>query len=64
MARPAEYIDVQPKDQTELRRWLRSTSIRKGLADRARVLLLSVRRVTVEDIAATVGISTKSVYKW
>ena len=64
MARPAEYIDVPPKDRTELRRWLRSTSIRKGLADRARVLLFSLRKVAVEDIAATVGMSTKSVYKW
>ena len=64
MARPAEYIDVPPTDRTALRKWLRSTSIRKGLADRARILLLSARKVAVTDIAATVGMSANSVYKW
>ena len=64
MARPAEYIDVSPRDRAALRKWLRSTTIRKGLSDRARILLLSARKVAVTDIAAMVGMSANSVYKW
>ena len=62
---------AQLNTSTSNQRTRQSSGDGSGPPRSARVLLtargccsLSVRRVTVEDIAATVGISTKSVYKW
>ena len=57
-------VAERPSRASKGAEWLRSTTIRKGLSDRARILLLSARKVAVTDIAAMVGMSANSVYKW
>jgi CRP-like cAMP-binding protein len=44
--------------------WQRATTISAGLARRSRIILLVADRVPISDIAATVGISRRFVYKW
>ena len=47
-----------------LQAWQRSTSIPMGLARRGRIILLLADGVPLTQIAATVGISRRFVYKW
>jgi CRP-like cAMP-binding protein len=51
-------------ERQTLQAWLRATHIRAGLVRRARIILLLADGVTITDIAATVGISRRHVYKW
>jgi CRP-like cAMP-binding protein len=51
-------------ERQTLQAWRRSTSISAGLARRGRIILLLADGVTISDIAATVGISRRFVYKW
>jgi CRP-like cAMP-binding protein len=44
--------------------WQRATNIRAGLVRRARIILLLADGMTITDIAATVGIRRRHVYKW
>ena len=44
--------------------WQRSTAIPAGLARRGRILLLLTEGMTITDIATTVGISRRFIYKW
>jgi len=44
--------------------WQRATSIPAGLARRGRIVLLLTEGMTITDIATTVGISRRFVYKW
>ena len=44
--------------------WQRATNIRAGLARRGRIIFLLADGVTITDIAATVGIRRRYVYKW
>ena len=44
--------------------WQRATTTPAGLARRARILLLLANGATITDIAATVGVSRRFVYKW
>src|ERR671924_35003 len=57
-------IRLTPAQRQTLLAWQRSTPIPVGLARRARILLLLADGVTITDIAATVGISRRFVYKW
>jgi CRP-like cAMP-binding protein len=52
-----------PQRQTLLVRQ-RSTTISAGLVRRARIILLLADGVTITDIAATVGMSRRHIYKW
>ena len=47
-----------------LQAWQRATTTPAGLARRGRILLLLADRVPISDIALTVGISRRFVYKW
>ena len=51
-------------ERQTLQAWQRATNIRAGLARRGRIILLLADGVTITDIAATVGISRRHVYKW
>ena len=52
-----------PQRQTLLA-WQRATTVPAGLARRARMILLLADGVTITDIAATVGIGRRHIYKW
>src|ERR671925_564148 len=57
-------IRLTPAEYRTLLAWQRSTTIPVGLARRSRILLLLADGMTITDIAATVGISRRFVYKW
>ena len=57
-------IHLTPAERQTLLAWQRATAIPAGLARRGRILLLLADGVTITDIAATVGISRRFVYKW
>ena len=57
-------IELTPEEQRELQRWQRSTSIRAGLARRARIILAVARREPVSHICRTLGVQRKAVYLW
>jgi hypothetical protein len=57
-------ICLTPAERRTLQAWLRSTTISAGRARRGRIILLLADGVTISDIAATVGISRRFVYKW
>src|SRR5213082_136776 len=57
-------IRLTPTERQTLLAWQRATTISAGLARRARIILLLADRVTITDIAATVGLSRRHTYKW
>src|ERR687888_1096817 len=57
-------IRLTPAQRHTLLAWQRATTISAGLARRARIILLLADGVTITDIAATVGMSRRHVYKW
>jgi len=60
----AEKLDVSAADVAELRNWLRRTSTRKSLADRARIILLSAEGLSAAAIEEKIGVARITVYKW
>jgi len=61
---PAAALVLRDGDRAELASWTRSTVIRAGLAMRARIVLLAADGVANARIAAEVGTTTTSVWKW
>ena len=57
-------ITVEPSDRTVLEGWLRSPSIRSGLAQRARIVLLAADGVGTNEIVERVGVSKPTVIWW
>ncbi len=57
-------IRLTPAQRQTLLAWESSTTIPAGLARRARMVLLLTEGMTLTDIAATVGISRRFIYKW
>ena len=57
-------VDVAPRDREVLESWLRSSSLRNGLAQRARIVLLAADGVAVKDIVERVGVSKPTVIGW
>jgi len=57
-------IRLTPTQRRTLLTWQRATTIRAGLARRGRIILLVADRMTISEVAATVGISRRFVYKW
>jgi transposase len=52
------------KDRAELTRWLRAPSLRAGLAQRARIVLLADDGVGTNEIVHRVGVSKPTVIAW
>jgi len=52
------------KDRAELSRWLRTSSLRAGLAQRARIVLLADEGVGTNEIVHRVGVSKPTVIAW
>jgi transposase len=57
-------IRLTGAERQTLTAWQRSTTIPAGRARRGRVILLLAARVPITDIAGTVGVSRRFVYKW
>jgi transposase len=57
-------VDVPPRDREVLESWTRSPSMRAGLAQRARIVLLAADGVSVKDIVERVGVSKPTVIGW
>jgi transposase len=57
-------VDVSPGDREVLESWLRAPSLRAGVAQRARIVLLAADGVAVKDIVERIGVSKPTVIGW
>jgi CRP-like cAMP-binding protein len=57
-------ISLTPEARRTLQAWQRSTTISAGRARRGRIMLLVAEGMSITDIAATVGLNRRFVYKW
>ena len=57
----AQPLALRPGDRELLESWTRSSVIRAGLAQRARIVLLSADGVSNSEIAARVGAARQTV---
>jgi transposase len=57
-------VEVPPRDRQVLASWVRSTSIRAGLAQRARIVLLAADGVGTAGIMRRTGASKPTVILW
>jgi hypothetical protein len=57
-------IRLTPAERVALLAWQRATTVSAGLVRRGRIILLLADRISITDIAATVGVSCRFVYKW
>src|SRR5262245_44115987 len=60
----ALMISLTPAERQTLRAWQRATTLSAGRARRGRIILLVADRLPIAEVAATVGISRRFVYKW
>ena len=60
----AQPLGLRPGDRDVLESWTRSSSIRAGLAQRARIVLLAADGVSNTEIADRVGVSRPTVIGW
>ena len=57
-------VRVPAEDRAELVRWTRTPSLRAGLAQRARIVLLAGEGVGTNEIVTRVGVSKPTVIAW
>jgi Helix-turn-helix domain len=57
-------IRLTPAERRTLQAWQRATTISAGRARRGRIILLVAEGMPISDVATTVGISRRFVYKW
>ena len=57
-------VEVPPRDREVLASWMRSPSVRAGLAQRARIVLLAADGVGTNEIVGRVGVSKPTVIAW
>ena len=57
-------VELPESDRVELARWLRSSSMPAGLAQRARIVLLAADGVGTNEIVARTGVSKPTVIAW
>jgi transposase len=62
--RPAPALGLREGDREELTRLTRSSSVRAGLAQRARIVLLAADGMSNTGIAQAVGVSRPTVIGW
>jgi transposase len=63
-ARPAPALVLRDGDRERLAGWTRSSSLRAGLAQRARIVLLAGEGVSNTEIADRIGVSRPTVIDW
>jgi transposase len=64
MARTHEKYELTEADRQAIEALLRSPKAAQSLVLRARIVLLSGAGQTVEEVAGSLGTSTRAVYKW
>jgi transposase len=57
-------VEVPPRDREVLASWVRSPSIRAGLAQRARIVLLAADGLGTNEIVRRTGVSKPTVIAW
>ena len=57
-------VQMPAEDRAELTRWTRTPSLRAGLAQRARIVLLADEGVGTNEIVQRVGVSKPTVIAW
>jgi transposase len=57
-------VQMPAEDRAELGRWLRMPSLRAGLVQRARIVLLAADGVGTNEIVSRVGVSKPTVIGW
>jgi transposase len=57
-------VQLPAEDRAELTRWTRMSSLRAGLAQRARIVLLAGEGVGTNEIVERVGVSKPTVIAW
>ena len=57
-------VELSSQDREKLLAWTRSSAIRAGLAQRARIVLLAADGVGTTEIVARVGVSKPTVIAW
>lgn len=57
-------ITLTEEEQQELEHWVRSSTMPAGKVRRARIILLVAQGLTLSQVARTVGIRRRFVYKW
>src|SRR5450631_4274141 len=62
--RPAPALLLREGDREELERLTRSSSVRAGLAQRARIVLLAAAGISNTAIAERVGVSRPTAIGW
>src|SRR4051795_1919289 len=60
----AQPLGLRLGDRESLESWTRSSSIRAGLAQRARIVLLAADGVSNTEIAERVGVARQTVISW
>jgi transposase len=63
-ALPAPALVLRDGDRKRLSGWVRSSTVRAGLAQRARIVLLAADGVSNTEIASRVGVSRPTVISW
>jgi transposase len=63
-ARPAPALGLRDGDRERLSSLVRSSTVRAGLAQRARIVLLAADGVSNTEIASRVGVSRPTVIDW
>jgi transposase-like protein len=64
MPKTAQPLTISDHDLPRLRRWTRASSIRAGLAQRARIVLAAAQGLSNTQIAERVGCSRPAVIRW
>lgn len=64
MARAQESYRLKEEERQVLETMIRSPKTAQALSSRARIILLTASGKSAEDVASTVGTTTRSVYKW
>src|SRR4029434_2927607 len=64
MPRYAQPLAIAPEDLHTLRQWSRSSSVRAGLAERAKILLLRAEDLSTAQIAQQLGCPRPTVILW
>ena len=57
-------VQMPAEDRAELTRWTRMPSLRAGLAQRARIVLLADEGIGTNEIVHRVGVSKPTVISW
>lgn len=64
MGRPVRELKLSPADRATLEGWAKSRTVDAATATRARIILMSADRQTAPEVAESLGVSGRNVYKW